>query len=145
MTARLLATRSLTEASGPSWTTILRSCGAYEAYLRTYRGVPSARNAAEFLLLDRLFPRSILYSVTRAEQCLRDLAPRNERVGVSDSAQRLLGQIRSQLEYRPITDILQELPRHMDGVQEATSAASEAVRQRYFPTNTAPSWIGESA
>ena len=57
MTARLLATRSLTEASGPSWTTILRSCGAYEAYLRTYRGMPSARNAAEFLLLDRLFPR----------------------------------------------------------------------------------------
>ena len=39
-------------------------CGAYEAYLRTYRGVPSARNAAEFLLLDRLFPRSILFSVT---------------------------------------------------------------------------------
>lgn len=42
MTARLLATRSLTEASGPLWTTILRSCGAYEPYLRTYRGVPSA-------------------------------------------------------------------------------------------------------
>src|SRR6185437_8872810 len=73
MPARLLATRSLTEASGPSWTTILRSCGAYEAYLRTYRGMPSARNAAEFLLLDRLFPRSILFSVTRAEQCMRDL------------------------------------------------------------------------
>ena len=68
MTARLLATRSLTEASGPSWTTILRSCGAYEAYLRTYRGVPSAKNAAEFLLLDRLFPRSILFSVSRAER-----------------------------------------------------------------------------
>ena len=66
MTARLLSTRALTEASGPSWTTILRSCGAYEAYLRTYRGVPHARNAAEFLLLDRLFPRSILFSVTRA-------------------------------------------------------------------------------
>jgi uncharacterized alpha-E superfamily protein len=145
MTARLLATRSLTEASGPSWTTILRSCGAYEAYLRTYRGVPSARNAAEFLLLDRLFPRSILYSVTRAEQCLRDLGPRNERIGVTDNSQRLLGQIRSQLEYRPISDILLELPRYMDSVQDATSAASEAVRQRYFPTNTAPSWIGESA
>ena len=41
MTARLLATRALTEASGPSWTTILRSCGAYEAYLRTYRGMPA--------------------------------------------------------------------------------------------------------
>ena len=145
MTARLLATRSLTEASGPSWTTILRSCGAYEAYLRTYRGVPSARNAAEFLLLDRLFPRSILFSVTRAESCMREIEPRAERVGVSDQAQRLLGQIRSELEYRPIAEILEDLSRHMDNVQLATSAASEAIRQRYFPTNAAPSWVGESS
>jgi uncharacterized alpha-E superfamily protein len=143
MTARLLATRQLTEASGPSWTTILRSVGAYEAYLRTYRGVPSARNAAEFLLLDRLFPRSILFSVTRAEQCMRDL-DRGDRVGVTDQAQRLLGQIRSELEYRPIADIIEELPTHMDSVQAATSATSEAIRQRYFPTNSAPSWVGEN-
>lgn len=145
MTARLLATRSLTEASGPSWTTILRSCGAYEAYLRTYRGVPSARNAAEFLLLDRLFPRSILFSVSRAEQCMRDIEPRADRVGVSDQAQRLLGQIRSELEYRPIAEILVDLTSHMDNVQEATSAASEAIRQRYFPTQVAPSWVGETS
>lgn len=146
MTARLLATRSLTEASGPSWTTILRSCGAYEAYLRTYRGVPSATNAAEFLLLDRLFPRSILYSVTRAENCLRDIEPRGTgRAGVGDAALRQLGQIRSELEYRPIHDIIDDLQRHMDAVQSATSSASEAVRQRYFPTNAAPSWVGESS
>jgi len=143
MTARLLATRSLTEASGPSWTTILRSVGAYEAYLRTYRGVPSARNAAEFLLLDRLFPRSILFSVARAEQCLREIEPCSERIGVSDQAQRLLGRIRSGLEYRPISDILDELPWHMDEVQAATSAASEAIRQRYFPSDSAPSWAEE--
>jgi uncharacterized alpha-E superfamily protein len=144
MTARLLSTRSLTEASGPSWTTILRSCGAYESYLRTYRGVPSARNAAEFLLLDRLFPRSILFSVSRAEACMREIEPRADRVGVSDQAQRLLGQIRSELEFRPIADVIDDLPRHMDNVQLATSAASEAIRQRYFPTNAAPSWSGES-
>ncbi|MGV8852803.1 MAG: alpha-E domain-containing protein [Rhodoglobus sp.] len=144
MTARLLATRSLTEASGPSWTTILRSCGAYEPYLRTYRGVPSASNAAEFLLLDRLFPRSILFSVSRAEDCMRELEPRRmNRVGVGDDAQRLLGKIRSELEYRPINEILDDLPHHMDRVQAATSAASEAVRQRYFPTNAAPEWVGE--
>ena len=145
MTARLLATRSLTEASGPSWTTILRSCGAYEAYLRTYRGVPSARNAAEFLLLDRLFPRSILFSVRRAEACMRDIEPRTDRVGVTDQAQRVLGQIRAELEYTPIADILDDLPRHMDSVQLATSAASEAIRQRYFPSNAAPSWVSENS
>ncbi len=143
MTARLLATRSLTEASGPSWTTILRSVGAYEAYLRTYRGVPSAKNAAEFLLLDRLFPRSILFAVTRAEKSLRDIEPRSDRAGIGDQALRQLGQIRSELEYRPIADILDDLQRHMDAVQSATSATSEAVRQRYFPTNAAPSWVAE--
>ena len=144
MTARLLATRSLTEASGPSWTTILRSCGAYEAYLRTYRGVPSARNAAEFLLLDRLVPRSILFSVSRGEAGLRSIEPRSDRVGVSDQSQRLLGQIRSELEYRPISEILEDLTLHMDNVQAATSKASEAIRQRYFPTQIAPSWVGET-
>ncbi len=143
MTARLLATRSLTEASGPSWTTILRSVGAYESYLRTYRGMPSATNAAEFLLLDRLFPRSIIFSLSRAEEYMRELEPRSDRVGVSDTAQRLLGQIRSELEYRPIADIIADLPEHMDDVQAATSAASEAIRGRYFPANDVSQWVGE--
>jgi len=145
MTARLLATRQLTEASGPSWTTILRSCGAFEAYLRTYRGVPSARNAAEFLLTDRLFPRSILYSVTRAEECLREIDPRSGRAGVADQAQRLLGQIRSELEYRPIIELMDDLPGHMENVQSVTSSASDAIRLRYFPTSAVPVWIGENS
>ncbi len=143
MTARLLATRSLTEASGPSWTTILRSCGAYEPYLRTYRGMPSARNAAEFLLLDRLFPRSIVYSVQQAEECMSAIDPRADRVGHSNTVLRALGQIRNDLEYRPISEILHDLPEHMERVQTVTREASEAIRQRFFPTRAEPSWIGE--
>jgi uncharacterized alpha-E superfamily protein len=143
MTARLLATRSLTEASGPSWTTILRSCGAYEAYLRTYRGMPSARNAAEFLLLDRLFPRSIIYSIQRAEECMSAIDPREDRVGHSNQVLRALGRIRNDLEYRPISEILAELPTHMLRVETVTREASEAIRQRFFPTQAEPSWIGE--
>jgi uncharacterized alpha-E superfamily protein len=143
MTARLLATRALTEVSGPSWTTILRSCGAYEPYLRTYRGVPSAKNAAEFLLLDRLFPRSVLFSISRAEECLRDIEPVAERAGTTDQAQRLLGHIRSDLEFSAIGTILEDLQGRMEQVQEATSQASEAISRRYFPTTAAPSWVGE--
>ncbi|HCM49674.1 alpha-E domain-containing protein [Microbacterium sp.] len=143
MTARLLATRSLTEASGPSWTTILRSCGAYEAYLRTYRGIPSARNAAEFLLLDRLFPRSIIYSIQQAEGCMSAIDPRADRVGHSNSVLRALGRIRNELEYKPVADILSDLPEEMERVQVVTREASEAIRQRFFPTQAEPSWIGE--
>jgi uncharacterized alpha-E superfamily protein len=143
MTARLLATRSLTQASGPSWTTILRSCGAYEPYLRTYRGMPSAKNAAEFLLLDRLFPRSIIFSIAQAEQCMRAIDPVADRVGHSNSVLRALGRIRNDLEYRPIGEILGELPEHMDRVQQVTREASDAIRQRFFPTQAETTWIGE--
>ena len=145
MVARLLATRALTEASGPSWTTILRSVGAYEAYLRTYRGVPSSTNAAEFLLLDRLFPRSILFSVRGAEQCLEDIEPRRDRVGYVGAAERMLGQIRAELEFRPIQEIIDDLPTVMDKEQTTTTAVSNAVRERYFPTHNMPAWTREAS
>lgn len=143
MTARLLATSELTEASGPSWTTILRSCGAYEAYLRTYRGVPSAVNAAEFLLLDRIFPRSVIFALARAEKCLSELAPASERVGVSDLASRQLGQLKNNLEYRSAPDILANLTSEMVQLQNGVSEVSESIRARYFPVNVLPTWIGE--
>lgn len=145
MTARLLSTSALIEAGGPSWTTILRSCGGYEAYLRTYRGMPSAENAAEFLILDRLFPRSILFSLTRAEKCLHDIEPRSDRAGVSDQALRVLGQIRSDLEFSPITRIVANLTENMDTIQAGVSDVSEAIRSRYFPVLQAPVWVGEDA
>jgi len=145
MTARLLATRALTEASGASWTTLLRSCGAYEAYLRTYRGNPSAQNAAEFLLHDRLFPRSILYSVARALESLREIEPSLQRAGVSGDALRTLGKVQSELEFRPVADVLVDLPGAMSGIQDATSAATEAVALRYFPENVALNWMGDRA
>lgn len=143
MTARLLATSELTEASGPSWTTILRSCGAYEAYLRTYRGVPSATNAAEFLLLDRIFPRSVTFALSRAENCLSDLAPTTDRVGTSDIALRQLKQLRTNLEYRSAPEILANLTPEMKELQTGISEISESIRSRYFPVNLLPQWIGE--
>lgn len=143
MTARLLATSELTNASGPSWTTILRSCGAYEAYLRTYRGVPSATNAAEFLLLDRIFPRSVTFAVARAEKCLSDLAPAQERVGVTDEAVRSLGQLRTTLEYRSAASILANLTPEMLALQTGINAVSEAISARYFPAHVLPTWVGE--
>lgn len=141
MTARLLSTHTLTEASGPTWTTLLRSVGAYEAFARTYRGAPAARNAAEFLLLDRLFPRSVLFAVSRAEACLREVQPVVHGSG-SEAGVRILAELRGRLEDRPITEILVDLPGAMAEVQSAIEAASEAIRSEHFPvpsTSTAAS------
>ncbi len=70
--------------------------------------------------------------------------PREDRVGHSNSVLRALGRIRNDLEYRPIGEILSELPQHMERVQKVTREASEAIRQRFFPTQAEPSWIGET-
>ncbi|MFT4231446.1 MAG: alpha-E domain-containing protein [Leucobacter sp.] len=151
MTARLLSSRSLAGASGSappsgaSWTTILRSCGAYDAYLRTYRGAPEARPAAEFLLLDRLFPRSIIYSIQRAEECMAAIDPVSDRVGHSNSVLRALGRIRNDLEYRSLDELIEELPDHMERVQRVVQEASDAIRDRFFPARAEPSWIGETS
>ena len=50
----------------------------------------------------------------------------------------MLGQIRSQLEYRPIMDLLNDLPNQMDIVQEATSTAFEVIGDRYLPISAVP-------
>ena len=144
MNARLLATSELTEASGPSWTTILRSCGAYEAYLRTYRGVPSATNAAEFLLLDRIFPRSVIFSLNRAEACLTELLPDGSRVGMDETLLKLK-QLGSNLEYRSAPAILANLTNEMHGLQEGIDVVSQGIRDRFFPVNAIPTWVGEAS
>jgi uncharacterized alpha-E superfamily protein len=143
MTARLVATTSAIATAQTSWTTLLRSCGAYESYVRTYRGVDTDERAAEFLLLDRLFPRSVLYALTKAEESLGRLSPANDRVGVSDRARRALGRARTGLEYRPLSEIIDDLSEEMEEVQRACSAASDAVARRYFPRTVTTAWLEE--
>ena len=115
MTVRLLLSRVGDSASSPAWVTVLRSAGAHDTYLRTYRGVLDAGRVVEFMLLDRLFPRSVFYSLRLAEHSLDELHHRAlNRVGATAEAQRLLGRARSELEFlRPgvLLESLEAAPR----------------------------------
>lgn len=145
MTARLVATTALTGSTAASaWTSTLRACGAYEAFLRTYRGLETDRAAAEFLLLDRLFPRSIVHSITRAERCLENLEASSQRTGFQNDAQRLLGRTRADLEYRSLSDVVAALPVEMERLQHTCAAATESVTGRYFAGAEATSWQGDA-
>jgi len=144
MTARLITTLSAPGASGLSWTTLLRSCGAYEAYLRTYRGRGTDLTAAEFLLLDRLFPRSMFFSLSLAEDCLNWLGSGAGRVGTVDAAHRLLGRARTAMEYRGVDEMVSDLANHLEGIQSACADATLALGTRYFP-HAAIAWTGKGA
>ncbi|EFQ84532.1 hypothetical protein HMPREF0063_10384 [Aeromicrobium marinum DSM 15272] len=142
MTARLLSTASLASGTQLAWPTTLRACGAYEAFIRAYRGIEADRQAAEFLLLDRWFPRSVVSALLEAEQALSRLEATGQRSGFSDEAQRLLGRARTELEYRPLAEIVYDLPTEMERLQRACGAASEAVTARYFSHAESHAWTG---
>ena len=81
MTARMLSAGYGDVFGQVGWTTTLRACSAHEAYLRTYRRAVIAPSVVEFLLLDRLFPRSVYHVLTTAEHCLGELNPTAARGG----------------------------------------------------------------
>jgi len=142
MTARLVAARSLAGDAGPSWVTLLQSCGAYQAFLRSAKGVVDDRRSVEFLLLDELFPRTLMSALVRAETCLDELAMRHgigER-GRGSEAHRVLGMIRSELQFAPTAELFDDVYHVMERVQSACSVASDAIARRYFPRGVVTSW-----
>jgi uncharacterized alpha-E superfamily protein len=139
MIVRLLLSRVGDKASSPGWVTVLRSAGAHDTYLRTYRGAMDASRVVQFLLLDRLFPRSVFHALRQAEACLEQLDHQpHVRVGARAEALRLLGRARSDLEFLRPHDLLDDLPRRLKALQATVRDVGEAVSQQYF--HTAP-WV----
>jgi len=139
MTARLLLARM----PGPpeqSWPLLLRACGAYESFIRTHGGAAEPALVAEFLLRDRLFPRSVLHSLVTAEDCLAALNPGPVRMGMADPARRPVGQLRTRLEYAHTEQLTDQLPELLGTLQQACVEACEAITGRYFQYEAPVAW-----
>jgi uncharacterized alpha-E superfamily protein len=146
MVARLLGTGlASADADSSDWVVLLRSCSAHEAFLRTYRREPEPALASQFLLLDRLFPRSIFSAVSMAEECLASLDPRSLRTGTQDEARRILGLVRTNLEFSRVGDLLAHLPDQLSAVQTGCSEANASLAARYFRHTTLISWTVEGS
>jgi uncharacterized alpha-E superfamily protein len=145
MTARLLSSSISDDPNSQSWVGLLRSCGAHEAYLRTYRRAVDASRVAEFMLLDRLFPRSVYWSLTQAEQILAELdhARGRARSNVGDAARRTVGRARTELEFRGIDELVENMPDLLASLQRTCSSVSGAVTARYFAREAPRSWASE--
>ena len=95
--ARQLATVAFDEVFDSGLVMLLRSCGGYEPYLRLSQGVVEPGRVLDFLLRDRLFPRSAFASLTLAEECLDQINAGREASW--DDARGLVGLARAELEY----------------------------------------------
>ena len=144
MTARLLWARGQQRGASSGWIGLLKSCSAHEAYLRTYRAAVEPEKVVEFLVLDRLFPRSVYAALVQAETCLTELDPNIGRTGVDDAARRFLGRARTDLEFRVAHELLVDLPGLLGVLQSTCADTAAALSARYFHHTAALAWTAEA-
>ncbi|MFL1895241.1 alpha-E domain-containing protein [Aquimarina sp. 2-A2] len=112
------------------WAALLKSVSAYDMYRKKY-GKLTAPTIAEFLILDKEFPRSMLACLVSAEKSLKRLSVSNE--GFKNSAQKQIGLLKSQLEYSDINDIIEKgMHEYLDNFQRKLNAISAAIYESFF-------------
>jgi hypothetical protein len=62
---------------------------------------------------------------------------------MTDEPRRILGLVRTNLEFRRLDDLLEDLPGQLDSVQTGCGAASAALASRYFRQTKPIEWTLE--
>lgn len=113
------------------WAGLLKSTSAQEVYRTQYGGV-SPRDIAEFLILDRDFPRSIVHCLLSADEAIRSVLGTFPNY-FQNPAERLLGQICSDLSYTTIDSIMEiGLHEWVDTLQGKLNQVGAAIHVTYF-------------
>jgi uncharacterized alpha-E superfamily protein len=114
------------------WMALLKSASAYEMYRKRGRHVITPWQVAEFLLLDREFPRSVLFCLRQVQASLTQITG----TGANDGhigVERQLGRLCAELEYITIEEIIQRgLHEFLDHLQVAFNQLDEAIFQTFF-------------
>ncbi len=113
------------------WSSVLKSASAFEMYNRSFDSI-GPMQIAQFLLLDEEFPRSVRFCLSRAEESLRRISGADGR-SFSNSAEKVIGQFRSQLDYTDINEIFnQGLHQYLDSLQLKLNEIDDALYETYF-------------
>lgn len=113
------------------WSALLKSASALEMY-RQKHGRITPHNVADFLLLDRDFPRAAHFCLLRAEQSL--LAITGGSPGTyRNLAEQRMGRLRSELDYANIREILAgDLHEFVDAFQTKLNGVGDAIYETFF-------------
>lgn len=113
------------------WAAVLRSASAFEMY-RKRHGRISPKSIVQFLLLDHEFPRAIHYCLNAARDSLHAIS--GTPIGTyRHSAEKLLGQLCSDLAYANIDDVMAAgLHEYLDDLQTKMNRVSGGIHDTFF-------------
>ena len=123
---------NISAADTTYWKYLLLSISGYELYLKTYRSGFEARNVVEQVVLNKNFPRSVIYSISQLERYFGRL--KSERHAESYSKiEFLIGRLKSKVNYSTVDTILQQgLHEYLDEVRKELYEIGIALNQNYF-------------
>lgn len=113
------------------WMALLASASALQMYRQTYHSM-APKNVAEFLSLNREFPRSILYCITKAQTALHGIT--GTPVGAYDlDVERRIGRLQANLSYTQIGDMMSRgLHDSIDHLQLSLNEVGQSVASQFF-------------
>ena len=126
-TARVLLTSvpTLVDGSVDRLSSLLRSCGAFEAFRRHESEEVQGERVADFLLLDRSFPRSVLFCAERCLEAIRFVS------GNSQQPERSLGMLVARLAFADVPQLEPpSLAALLDEVRHGPPRGRQRARRR---------------
>jgi len=113
------------------WGSLLESTSALQMYRRMHGRIIPLR-VADFLILDRSFPRSMHFCIIRVEESLHAItgAAGGE---FSNPAEKLVGRLKAELDYTHIDDVIgQGMHQFIDGFQLQLNRVGKAIHESFF-------------
>src|SRR6195952_148175 len=122
----------ITSADTTYWKYLLMSISGYELYLKTYRSGFEAKNVVELIVLNRDFPRSVLYSINQLMRYFMRL--RSDRnVEIYQKIEFLIGKLKSKINYSTTDSILKQgLHEYLAEVKTDLNEIGVTLNQNYF-------------
>lgn len=114
------------------WMALLKSASAYEMYRKRKQHRITPTQVAEFLIMDREFPRSIHFCLLQAESSLHQITGTPSNTWKTP-VERALGRSRAELDYLTIEEIMQMgLHEFMDDLQQKINDISSKIFDTFF-------------
>ena len=119
----------------PQLIALLRSCSAFEPFRRAAKGELNLERVVDYLLLDRSFPRAVLFCLNRSLHALETIGSDNSPLLKSEHPRRTLGRLSADLEYLDIHELLgADMDPYLDKLLYRLNSIGDDVARAYFNT-----------
>ncbi len=116
--------------SGYHWASLLRSAGGFDMSRHYYHDSPNRVRGVEFLILNKKFPKSVLFNLKELQTNLRNIS--NRRGVGPDTVEFTTGKLIAYMNYLTVDDIMEEGEVFLYKLQEHLFTIGNQLERQYL-------------